>query len=192
MSFCSKTEKTVNQTQIQDRDIENNLLKDKLTKIQKNTNPVNSFEETNCNINIKTFQDTTRNNLLSYGNIYQKETSQNSLFKTFFPIVTSIDNSIGNKKGAIKNEYINKFFCPFCNHCNNLKEQFQDSFINSLSHANNIINKGFDYIVQNLKTFDKNAIDFLSFTDQNGNEKILNTDNNTQDNNEDFINVRLI
>ena len=47
-----------------------------------------------------------------------------------------------------------KFFCPFCEHCNNLKDDTLDKFISYTYESKSILNKGFEYILNSglLKT----------------------------------------
>ena len=89
------------------------------------------------------------------------QTENNKNTRPSFPVIQN-KKEIQMNKTVINHETANKFFCPFCNHCNKLKDNDYDNYIYNLSQANTIINKGFDYIIQNLKNFDKNGIDLFS------------------------------
>ena len=89
------------------------------------------------------------------------QTENNKYTRPSFPVIQN-KKEIQMNKTVINHETANKFFCPFCNHCNKLKDNDYDNYTYNLSQANTIINKGFDYIIQNLKNFDKNGIDLFS------------------------------
>ena len=40
-----------------------------------------------------------------------------------------------------------KFYCPFCSHCNTIKDENLEYYIYVIRDSKNIINKGFDYII---------------------------------------------
>ncbi len=49
-----------------------------------------------------------------------------------------------------------KFFCPFCEHCNKINDNYLDNYLCTIKETKNIINKGFDFIIHS---------DFLSNTE---------------------------
>jgi hypothetical protein len=40
-----------------------------------------------------------------------------------------------------------KLYCPFCEHCNSIKDENLDNFIAYTKESKSIINKGFEYIL---------------------------------------------
>lgn len=68
-------------------------------------------------------------------------------------------NEALNKRKSIAYENMNKFFFPYCDYCNNTNNQNLEKHMENLLLANNIINKGFDYIVKNLKFYDKTVVE---------------------------------
>ena len=40
-----------------------------------------------------------------------------------------------------------KFYCPFCEHCNNIKDENLEKYIYTIKESKTIINKGFEYII---------------------------------------------
>lgn len=136
----------------------------------------------------------TESGLNTQNSIDGKEKSsryKGSLFKTSFPIVAKTKSSF---KQSVNHDNLAKFYCPYCEHCNNMKDQNLDMHMQSLSQANIVINKGFEYIVSNLKQFDKTAIDLFSFTDRTidgmtKDEKLIVKDKEKNDINEDVIEV---
>ena len=49
-----------------------------------------------------------------------------------------------------KNSFTNqnqKFYCPYCEHCNTFKENSLDNFISYTKESKSILNKGFEYII---------------------------------------------
>jgi len=92
--------------------------------------------------------------------------TKNSIFKTSFH-ETNVNSETLKKRKSLTLESMNKFFCPYCEHCSNLKDQNLDTHMQNLIQANVVINKGFDYMVKSIKFYDKTVIDLFSFTDNN-------------------------
>lgn len=40
-----------------------------------------------------------------------------------------------------------KFFCPFCEHCNKIKDDNLDTYVCTINESKNIINRGFNFII---------------------------------------------
>ena len=40
-----------------------------------------------------------------------------------------------------------KFYCPYCTHCNSMKDENLEYYICTIRESKNIINKGFDYLI---------------------------------------------
>jgi len=95
-------------------------------------------------------------------------------------------NSI-NSWNAI-NKIFNKrnqgFFCPHCEHCNNIQDENLEKYF-AMKEAKNIIKKGFDYICEYYEN-DQSFLDFLINTDQGANSFNSNNVKNNINNNNTF------
>jgi hypothetical protein len=175
------------------------LFGNKLNAYKTVTNNINlvnfSDGEINTENDVKSTEELGKESVLNQTSVFDEKKSlqKNSLFKTAFPLIGK------PKEGALTRstlnyDNVNKFFCPYCEHCNNMRDKHLENHMHSLSQANVIINKGFDYIVQNLKFFDKSAIDLFSFTERTIDEmikddKMVPMEKITSDINEDVIEV---
>ena len=185
-----------NHVRIEDRDVseETKLFGNKL--IKKNINKILfnfSDGEINSDVDLGN-NDITKDIIFNYSDVDEKKHAKSPVFKTDFPIITNKKDLTVNKSRTNKNEIKNKFFCPYCEHCNNIKDQFLENHIQSLARANITINRGFEYIMQNLKFFDKNAIDLFSFHEKTM-EDSSNKDKTVHDNNNnsaDIIEVKFL
>ena len=63
------------------------------------------------------------------------------------PTYFNLDNNTNQNRRLTKENYNKKFYCPFCEHCNNIKDANLDSYIYTIRESKNIINRGFDYII---------------------------------------------
>ena len=166
---------------------------------------VHKFNFSEGDINNTTKYNKLTNNFsketTNYDNTQTENSRQNfntKITRSTFPAISSKKENQANKT-IINHENINKFFCPFCEHCNNLKDTEYDNYTYNLSQANTIINKGFDYIIQNLKNFDKNCIDLFSnsygslldYKDENIKDENNYSQENNNVHNEDIINVNI-
>lgn len=121
---------------------------------------------------------------------YKNSTSKNhitntSLDKTLYPTQSlkrssqNISEALDNKKNLSEKLFmkswssINKIFtkrnqgyyCPHCEHCNNIKDENLDKYI-AMKDAKNIIKKGFEYICEYYEN-DQSFLDFLLSIDTN-------------------------
>lgn len=144
---------------------------------------VNKLNETNKYINIRSMSKHSEEviNLVKSKDLCSNKNEINLNFhtsKTFKPsnknvlFKTTLENNSEKKSSPKKMQSVvfdqsTKFFCPYCDHCNDIKDKNLDNHIQNLNKANVIINKGFDYLVRNLKSYDKTVFDLFSFTDNN-------------------------
>lgn len=146
-------------------------------------------------IDIKNSTQMNNNTNLNLDQLESKRLSKNLLFKTSLPIPMSKNDNLKNRK-SFAHENMSKFFCPYCDHCNNFKDQNLEKHMQNLLQANVIINKGFDYMVKNLKFYDKTVIELFSFTDNNiediiKEDKPVLNDKNKIDDKEDIFEVMI-
>jgi len=139
--------------------------------------------------------DIKNNKRIIIDSLESRRLSKNLLFKTSFPISGDKNDNLRNRQ-SVAYENVNKFFCPYCDHCNNMKDQNLEKHMQNLLQANVIINKGFDYMVKNLKFYDKTVIELFSFTENNIEEIIKDDkpykyDKITKDDKEDIFEVLL-
>ena len=149
------------------------MFKSKLINKNINNNLNNySDEEINNNEEFKFSEDYSKEILSNNSEVFDKKRVKSTIFKTEFPVIPNIKDTSRNKSLSNHHDNVKKFFCPFCEHCNIIKDHYLENHINSISQANLVINKGFDYIIQNLKLYEKKATDLFNFNDKSLNEKI--------------------
>ena len=64
-----------------------------------------------------------------------------------------------------ENRINNQFYCPFCDHCNNLKDSKLEEYIWAINESKNLINKGVEYILKS-KFLEQNNLDFFNLSDK--------------------------
>ena len=80
-------------------------------------------------------------------NLNESKIGYNKKFNNL-PIKFSFDNSISksvNKDQNLQND--RKFYCPICQHCNQLKDEFFDDHLVKIKESKSIITKGLEHII---------------------------------------------
>lgn len=109
-------------------------------------NEENISQEYNCK----------KDDLISYDHSNIKHLFESNLdqdqkhsIKNKGPVKSSFDSHISksiNKEHNITNE--RKFYCPFCQHCNQLKDDYLDDHIYLIRESRSVITKGLEHIIQ--------------------------------------------
>ena len=73
--------------------------------------------------------------------------SQQQNFNTISRNKLTIKDSINSEKTKNLTISAQKHYCPFCEHCNVIKDNNLDKYLVYTKEAKNIINKGFEYIL---------------------------------------------
>ena len=161
-----------------------------------NLKPIVNFSEGEIYVETEiraTSQDLSKESIFNKTTVDDKKQNQrNSLFKTSFPLIAK--HKENHTRSSLNYDVVNKHYCPYCEHCNIMKDQNLENHMHSLAQANVIINKGFDFIVQNLKYFDKSAIDLFSFSEMTiediiKDDRVAPKEKAANDINEDVIEV---
>jgi hypothetical protein len=97
------------------------------------------------------YVNNTNNNM---GNLVSVNNS-----KITSPNNTNINNNITFIKNLNKNINSDKIFCPHCDHCNLLKDDYLEKYLN-MKEAKDILKKSLEYILNNYQT-DQCYLDFL-------------------------------
>ena len=119
----------------------------------------------------------TNNNFNSYNNINNISNPNSMLNNNNFNINKEESSFFQHNKNLLhKNS--NNFYCPHCDHCNNIKDENLEKYLN-MKEAKNIVKKSLEYIVYNYQT-DQSYLDFLL---QNNTPNSTNTTNSGNINN---------
>jgi hypothetical protein len=92
-----------------------------------------------------------------------------------------------------KNSFTNqnqKLYCPYCEHCNSIKDENLDDFISFTRESKSILNKGFEYIINSGILRNK----FENFNDLDYSNKKKNVDfyeESFNKNNKTYFNIEV-
>ena len=104
--------------------------------------------------------------------------------KDSFKFKTSVNNTLNTLKTTSPKNNINvpSFFCPYCEHCNQIDDPYLDSHIQSTRESKSILTNRFEYVIKSnllkskkINLFNENSVIFDNFKEKDEIEQIFNS-----------------